>query len=68
MSNVNPSHYKRNGLEVIEVIECFDLNFHLGNVIKYTLRTGKMGERLEDLQKARWYIDREIAKYENRPE
>ncbi len=59
---INPSHYKANGLEVIDVIEAFGLNFAIGNAIKYLLRAGKKGDRLEDLKKARWYIDREIEK------
>jgi len=60
---INPDHYKRNGIEAVDVIEAFDLNYRLGNVIKYVLRhVGKNG--LEDLKKARWYLDREISHYE----
>jgi len=60
---INPDHYKRNGIEAVDVIEAFDLNYRLGNVIKYVLRhVGKNG--LEDLKKARWYLDREISKHE----
>lgn len=60
---INPDHYKRNGIEAVDVIEAFDLNYRLGNVVKYVLRhVGKNG--LEDLKKARWYLDREISKYE----
>jgi len=60
---INPDHYKRNGIEAVDVIEAFDLNYRLGNVIKYVLRhVGKNG--LEDLKKARWYLDREIGHYE----
>jgi cytochrome c551/c552 len=60
---INPYHYKRNGIEAVDVIEAFDLNYRLGNVVKYVLRhVGKNG--LEDLKKARWYLDREISKYE----
>lgn len=48
--------------EVIEVIEEFGLGFNLGNTVKYILRAGKKFEdkTLEDLKKARWYLDREI--------
>lgn len=55
-----PRHYvSKTGLEAIDVIEAFDLGFKLGNVVKYVLREkGKAG--LEDLMKARWYLDREI--------
>jgi len=57
----HPPHYKTaSGLETIDVIEAFELNFRLGNAIKYILRAGKKGDRIEDLKKARWYLDREI--------
>ncbi len=61
----HPAHYKsEGGMEVIDVIENFGLGFRLGNTVKYILRAGKKGNRLEDLKKARWYLDREIAKEE----
>lgn len=61
MSMVNhPSHYKSGRLEAIEVIEDFNLNFHLGNAVKYILRAGKKGDKQEDLQKAIWYLEREL--------
>ncbi len=56
----HPSHYKGKKLEVIDVISDFELNFFLGNAIKYILRAGKKGEKTEDLKKALWYIQREI--------
>lgn len=58
----HPSHYQGDGIEVIDVIEAFGLGFHLGNAIKYILRAGrKDADRVnEDLQKAIWYIKREI--------
>lgn len=59
----HPSHYNANGVEAIDVIEAFDLGFHLGNVVKYVLRA-KSKNRVEDLKKARWYLDRYIAKQE----
>ena len=63
MDNVNhPVHYMGKGIESIQVIEAFDLGFHLGNAIKYILRAGKKGERNEDLKKAVWYLQREIDK------
>jgi len=61
--NVNhPAHYKQHpsGLEVIEVTE--HMNFCLGNAIKYILRCDYKGAPIEDLRKARWYIDREIKR------
>ena len=59
---INPGHYKAGSMECIDVIEAFRLNFHLGNAVKYLLRAGKKGPRLEDLRKAAWYIDREIKR------
>lgn len=51
-------------MQSIDVIEAFELGFHLGNAIKYILRAGKKGEREQDLQKAIWYLKREIETYE----
>lgn len=57
----NPKHYmSKNGIESIDVIESFDLNFNLGNATKYILRSGKKWNRIEDLKKAIWYLEREI--------
>ena len=64
----NPPHYKSGGIEVIDVIEAFQLGFHLGNVVKYVLRAGRKGDALEDLEKAAWYLDREIDKLEEQAE
>lgn len=55
-----PKHYQGNTLQAIEVIEDFQLNFHLGNAIKYILRAGKKGDKIENLRKATWYLEREI--------
>ena len=60
----NPPHYKSGGIEVIDVIEAFDLNFRLANVIKYVLRAGRKGDALQDLEKAAWYLDRQIKRCE----
>lgn len=49
-------------MECIDVIEAFSLNFRLGNAIKYILRCDKKGAKKEDLQKAIWYIQRELEK------
>jgi len=64
--NVNhPKHYTNHpsGVECIEVTE--HMNFCVGNAIKYLWRAGLKGEQIEDLRKARWYIDREIARILN---
>lgn len=56
----HPVHYAGGGIEVIDALEAWKLDFHLGNVVKYIARAGKKGERLEDLKKALWYLKRRI--------
>lgn len=62
----HPPHYggADDTYEAIKVIEAWSLGFHLGNAVKYVARAGKKGDALEDLKKARWYIDRLIQKME----
>jgi hypothetical protein len=62
----HPKHYKRGGIEAIDVIEAWSLNFNVGNVIKYSCRAGYKDRTavLEDLRKARFYITREINRLE----
>lgn len=58
-----PQHYKAGDVyETIRVIEAWGLNYHLGNTVKYISRAGKKGDLIEDLEKARWYLDREIER------
>lgn len=54
-----PPHYKQGSIEVIDIIEGAKLGFHLGNAVKYILRAEHKG-KLEDIKKARWYLDRYI--------
>ena len=64
----HPSHYggEKNPYEAIKVIEAWDLNFSLGNVLKYMSRAGKKSDNiLEDLKKAAWYLNREIKRIED---
>ena len=57
----NPSHYNQNGIEVIDVIETYAKDdFRLANVLKYVCRSGYKGNKLQDLQKAAWYLNRVI--------
>lgn len=64
----HPSHYTSDpsGVECIQITE--HRNFCIGNAIKYLWRAGLKGDdgtkHLEDLRKARWYVDREIARLE----
>ena len=55
-SKINPKHYRSDKMQVIEVIEAFDLGFDLGNAVKYILRAGKKDDEQQDLKKALWYI------------
>jgi len=56
----NPPHYTTGGIETIDFIEAKKLNYNLGNAVKYISRADHKGNRVEDLQKAKWYIEREI--------
>jgi len=58
----NPRHYTSHpsGVECIEIAE--HMNFCLGNAVKYIWRASLKGKEVEDLRKARWYIDREIKR------
>lgn len=56
----SPSHYTYSGFETWDVIAAWGLGYNLGNVVKYISRADHKGKRLEDLQKAKAYLDREI--------
>jgi hypothetical protein len=57
----HPYHYKVGGIETIDFIEAKGLTYHLGNAVKYISRADHKGNRKQDLEKAKWYIDRAIA-------
>jgi hypothetical protein len=61
----HPGHYNNGSIEVIDVIEDWQLGFHEGNVVKYVARASHKGDRLQDLRKARWYLNRLIAQEES---
>lgn len=60
----HPSHYASSSVEVIDAIEAWELGFCLGNTVKYVARAGKKdpAKTVEDLEKARWYLNREIER------
>lgn len=60
----HPSHYTRGNIEVIDFIEDQQLPYHLGNVVKYVARAGYKGDKVEDLKKAQWYLNRYIRTLE----
>ena len=59
----HPDHYQGNKMEVIDIIEDYNLGFSLGNAVKYILRADKKGNKKQDLEKAIWYINRELSKF-----
>ena len=61
----NPAHYKVGGIETIDFIEAKKLGYNLGNVVKYLTRADHKGNKLQDLRKAQWYLEREIFNVEN---
>jgi hypothetical protein len=63
MDKVNhPKHYggESNPYEAIKVIEAWNANFNIGNVLKYISRCGKKDREIQELEKASWYLNREI--------
>jgi len=67
----HPNHYGGDTTyEVIKVLEAWELDFHLGNVVKYVARAGKKNKdtELEDLKKAKWYLERKIEKLQKSKE
>ena len=64
----HPKHYTAHpsGVECIQITE--HMNFNLGNAVKYIWRAGQKTDLLEDLKKARWYLDREIQRIQVKPQ
>jgi len=60
--NINPNHYKQGNIETIEYILDQTMNYVEGNVVKYISRYKKKNG-LEDLHKAKWYLERLIKEY-----
>lgn len=61
----HPPHYTTGGIETIDFIEAKQLDYHLGNVVKYVARAGRKIDAMEDLKKAQWYLNRAIVKRSN---
>ena len=63
----HPSHYTDGEIEVIDYIEDKGFGYHLGNAVKYISRAGKKDpdKYIEDLEKAKWYIGREIDRWKD---
>lgn len=56
----HPAHYKVGGIETIDFIEAKRLNYNMGNAVKYITRADHKGSRKQDLEKAIWYLKREL--------
>ena len=55
-------HYKQHKFEPIDIIEEYCLNFNLGNIVKYSLRSKYKGQEIEDLEKVVYYANRELER------
>ena len=60
----HPSHYNQGSIEVIDFIEDWELDFTTANIIKYVVRSPYKNNALEDLKKAKFYLERLINRYE----
>ena len=60
----HPNHYTAGGIEVFDFIQSWGLDFAEGNVVKYVVRGPFKGNRLKDLKKARWYLNKLIERAE----
>jgi DNA-binding transcriptional MerR regulator len=58
----HPPRYTASDIEPIDVIEAWKLGFHLGNTVKYIARAEHKGSSVQDLEKAMWYLNREILR------
>ena len=58
----HPAHYKTGGIETIDFIEAKELNYNMGNAVKYISRAEHKGNKQQDLEKAVWYLNRELNK------
>ena len=63
--NKTPLHYQTNSIDVIDFCKLYNLNFNLGNIVKYACRVGKKDNDIEDLKKVIDYAQREIKFLEN---
>ena len=60
----HPPHYTKGGIDTFDFIKAKELTYAEGNVIKYVVRSRHKGNRLDDLQKAKWYLEKLIVEAE----
>jgi hypothetical protein len=58
----HPAHYKTGGIETIDFIEAKQFNYNMGNAVKYISRAEHKGNKQQDLEKAVWYLNRELSR------
>ena len=61
---IGPAHYTKSSIQPLDVIDAWELNFRRGNAVKYIARAPHKGTELDDLKKARHYLDLEIERME----
>jgi len=54
----HPKHYNIGKMEIIDIIDDWKLGFYEGNIVKYVMRAKHKGKQMQDLEKAKWYLDR----------
>lgn len=63
---INPDYYKADGIEVIQIIEAFKLDYHRASALKYLLRAGNKEDAVQDMKKAAWFVERRIRVLEGK--
>lgn len=63
---INPAHYKMGGMEVIDIIEAFGLDYHRASALKYLLRAGRKDDELQDMRKCAWFVNRSVQRLEGK--
>ena len=55
----HPKHYNQGGIELVNIVDSYQLGFYEGNIVKYVVRSGKKpgNSKLQDLKKAQWYLN-----------
>jgi len=63
----HPPHYCQGGIECIDYVTAWDLDFCAGNIVKYVTRARHKGHELEDLKKAQFYLNYMVKRLESKP-
>ena len=60
--NINPTYYIGSKIQLADIIDEFNLDWYQASILKYVIRCKHKGKKIEDLQKAKWYLERYILK------